>query len=164
MGILQKHIFWEKRYLDQGFPDGASGKEPTCQCRRHKRFRFDPWIQKIPWRRKWQPTPLFLPGECQVLRSLVGYIQSTRSQSVGHKWSDLACLHAHLTAIWSRQLLPKTHRIRFSWLNHRLSWFNLNAFVLYLLQVFFTLLCCFQFLDLLTFTCYPLTDICSVPG
>ena len=57
----------------EAFPGGASGKEPTCQCRRHKRFRFDPWIQKIPWRRKWQPTPLFLPGECQVLRSLAGY-------------------------------------------------------------------------------------------
>ena len=59
--------------VNLGFPGGASGKEPTCQCRRHKRFRFDPWIQKIPWRRKWQPTPLFLPGECQVLRSLAGY-------------------------------------------------------------------------------------------
>ena len=36
-----------------------SGKESTCQCRRH---RFDPWVGKIPWRRKWQPTPVFLPG------------------------------------------------------------------------------------------------------
>ena len=44
-----------------GFPVGTSGKEPTCQCRRHKRCRFDPWVRKIPWRRKWQPTPLFLP-------------------------------------------------------------------------------------------------------
>ena len=35
-----------------------SGKESTCQC---KRLRFDPWVRKIPWRRKWQPTPVFLP-------------------------------------------------------------------------------------------------------
>ena len=34
-----------------GFPDGTSGKEPVCQCRRHKRHRFDPWVRKIPWRR-----------------------------------------------------------------------------------------------------------------
>ena len=33
------------------FPDGASGKEPVCQCRRRKRLRFDPWVRKIPWRK-----------------------------------------------------------------------------------------------------------------
>ena len=34
-------------------------KEPACQCRRYKRCGFDPWVKKIPWRRKWQPTPVF---------------------------------------------------------------------------------------------------------
>ena len=34
-----------------------------CHCRRHKRYRFDPWAWKILWRRKWYPTPVFLPGE-----------------------------------------------------------------------------------------------------
>ena len=38
-----------------------SGQEPACQCRRCKRHRFDPQVGKIPWRRKWQPTPVFLP-------------------------------------------------------------------------------------------------------
>ena len=38
-----------------GFPGGAGGKESACQCRRHKKFRFVPWLRKIPWRRKWQP-------------------------------------------------------------------------------------------------------------
>jgi len=33
-------------------PGGASGKEPACQCRRHRRLGFDPWVRKIPWRRK----------------------------------------------------------------------------------------------------------------
>ena len=46
-----------------GFPGGASGKEPICQCRRRKRCEFDPWVKKIPWRRAWQPAPVFLPGE-----------------------------------------------------------------------------------------------------
>ena len=44
-----------------------SSKEPTCQCRRH---RFDPWVGKIPWRREWQPTPVFLPKEFHGQRSL----------------------------------------------------------------------------------------------
>ena len=56
-----------------GFPGGTSGKDLTCQCRRHKRCRFDPWVGKIPWRRAWQPTPGFLPGESHGQRSLAGY-------------------------------------------------------------------------------------------
>ena len=54
------------------FPCGTSGKEPACQCRRHKRSGFDTWVGKIPWRRAWQPTPVFLPGESHGQRSLVG--------------------------------------------------------------------------------------------
>ena len=46
----------------QGFPGGASGKEPACQYRRHKRHEFDPWAGKIPWKSARQPTPVFLPG------------------------------------------------------------------------------------------------------
>ena len=56
-----------------GFPGGQSGKEPACQCSRPKRQGFYPWVGKIPWRKAWQPTPVFLPGESQGQRSLVGY-------------------------------------------------------------------------------------------
>ena len=45
-------MLW-KRYM--GFPGGTNGKEPACQCRRHKRCRFHPWVGKIPCRRAWQP-------------------------------------------------------------------------------------------------------------
>ena len=38
-----------------------------------KRHGFDPWVSKIPWRREWQPTPVFLPREYHGQRSLVGY-------------------------------------------------------------------------------------------
>ena len=55
-----------------GFPDGASGKEPTCQCRSDKRHRLDPWVGKISWR-SWQPNPVVLPGESQGQRRLAGY-------------------------------------------------------------------------------------------
>ena len=48
-----------------GFPSGASGREPACQCRRRKRHGFNPWVRRIPWRRAWQLTPVFLPGEFQ---------------------------------------------------------------------------------------------------
>ena len=53
-----------------GLPWWCSGKESASQCSRH---RVNPWIGKIPWRRKWQPTPVHLPGKCHGLRSLVGY-------------------------------------------------------------------------------------------
>ena len=43
-------------------PRWRSDKEPACQCRRRKRRRFDAWVGKIAWSRKWQPTPVFLPG------------------------------------------------------------------------------------------------------
>ena len=47
----------------ESFPGGPSSKESDCQCRRCRRCGFDPWVGKIPWRRAWQPTPVFLPGE-----------------------------------------------------------------------------------------------------
>ena len=56
------------------YPGVATGKEPTCQYRRPKRCGFDPWVRNIPWRRKWQPTPEFLPGKSQGQRRLAGYI------------------------------------------------------------------------------------------
>ena len=56
-----------------GFPGGASGKEPACQCRRLKRLGFSPWVGKIPWRRARQLTPVFLPGKSHGQRSLGGY-------------------------------------------------------------------------------------------
>ena len=76
----------------RGFPGGASGKEPTCQCRRHKSCRFDPWVGKIPWRRAWQPTLVFLPGESPWTKD-PGRLQSIGSQVVRQDWSNLACTH-----------------------------------------------------------------------
>jgi len=42
-------------------------------CTRHRRHRIDPWVWNIPCRKKWKPTPAFLPGKSQAQRSLVGY-------------------------------------------------------------------------------------------
>ena len=56
-----------------------SGKEPTCQCRRCKRCGFDLWVGKIPWRRKWQPPPVFWPREFH--RQEPDRLQSMESES-----------------------------------------------------------------------------------
>ena len=56
-----------------GLPRWLSGEESPCQCRSYRRLVFDPWVGKIPWRRKRQPTPVFLPGESHGQRSLAGY-------------------------------------------------------------------------------------------
>ena len=66
-----------------GLPWWLSGKECACQCRRHT---FNPWIQKIPWRRKWQPTPVFMPRKSHGQWSLTGYSPRCRRRA-GH---DLA--------------------------------------------------------------------------
>ena len=55
-----------------GLPRLYSGKESACHCRRLKRPEFDPWIRRIPCRREWHPTPVFLPGEFHGQRSLAG--------------------------------------------------------------------------------------------
>ena len=52
-----------------GFPGGSDSKSVCLQCGRPG---FNPWVGKIPWRRKWQPTPVLLPGKFHGLRSLVG--------------------------------------------------------------------------------------------
>ena len=65
--VLRVMEFWS------GFATCTSGKEPACQCRRHKRCRFNSWVGKMLWRMAWQPTPIFLPGEFHGRRSLVSY-------------------------------------------------------------------------------------------
>ena len=52
-----------------GVPGSSDGKSISLQCGRPG---FDPWVRKIPWRRKWQPTPVLLPGKSHGPRSLVG--------------------------------------------------------------------------------------------
>ena len=87
------YIHREIKCIAMGFPDVASGKEPTWQWRRYKRCGFNPWVGKNPlekdmathssilaWRIPWTEEP--------------GGLQFIVSQEVGHNWSDLACMHA----------------------------------------------------------------------
>ena len=62
-----------KGLAQMGLPQWLSGKESAYECMRYRTHKFDPWVGKIPWRRKWQPTPVFLPGKSHEQRSLVGH-------------------------------------------------------------------------------------------
>ena len=66
-------------YYTRGSPGGSDSKASACNAG----DGFDPWVGKIPWRRKWQSIPVFLPGESHGWRSLVGY------SPWGHKESDM---------------------------------------------------------------------------
>ena len=81
---------WEFLTLScfMGFPGGSDSKESACQGRKPA---FDPWIRKIPWRREWLPTPVFLPGECYGQRSLVGYIPWGCKESDTTEGITLSC-------------------------------------------------------------------------
>ena len=71
-------------YTIIGFPRCYNSKEPAYQCKRCERCGFDPWFRKIPWRMKWQPTPVFLPGKSHGQRGLAG--NSPWGHRVRHDW------------------------------------------------------------------------------
>ena len=94
LSLKGSESLWEWDVDDNGLPTRCSCKESCCQCRRCKRHGFGPWIRKIPWRKKWQRTPVFLPGESHGQWSLVGY------SPWGFKELDMA-VHAHM-GMWRK--------------------------------------------------------------
>ena len=106
--------FWSVRSSNPGysqiccqllciFPGGTSGKELACQCRRHERQGFAPWVRKIPWRRARQPTLGFLPGESMDRGTWATVHRFAKSRtrlkwlsmhtfSVFHKFIKISCL------------------------------------------------------------------------
>ena len=99
------------------FPGGSDSKESICNAE----DLGSTWVGNIPWRRAWQPTSIFLPGESHEQRSLAGYIQSIGSQRVGHDWRDSARTHAYhwggqgetdylQGCWWKYKILPQTWR------------------------------------------------------
>ena len=83
-------MWWE--WIHSGLLRCRSGKEYACQCMRHKRRGFHPWVRKIYWSRKWQPTPVFLPGKLHGQRSLAGYIV----HEVAKNWTQRSdWVHTH---------------------------------------------------------------------
>ena len=104
-----------------------SGKESACQCRRH---RFNPWVGKISWSRKWQTTPVVLPGKYHGQRSLGGY-SPPGHKTVEHDWATKLCsqdFSVNVTLYASREVSPNVF------------WDNLASgvcFCLVLIETFF---------------------------
>ena len=88
MGIMT----WEKQYLWNKFLSAYVGLPWWLRqwriCLQYRRPRLDPWVRKIPWRREWQPTPVFLPGESNGQRS-------RRLQSMGLQRDRTEYTHTH---------------------------------------------------------------------
>ena len=98
------------------FPGGASVKESTCQCRRHKRTRiFIPGSGRSPWSRKWQHTLVYLPGKSHEQRNLADY----------SPWAAKSQIHTQTERVRARARAHthrQTHRASFS----ASSWFSLS--------------------------------------
>ena len=101
--------------LNEVVPGGSDGKESICQCRRHRRLEFHPWVKKSPWRREWLPTSVFLPGKSHGQRSLVGYSPWGQRDSDTTKW--LTQKADVLVLVWLLEN-PGILIIRVSFLSH----------------------------------------------
>ena len=69
---LAKSTEYKYVSISMGFSGASVVKKSSCQCRSYRRHGSHTWVRKIPWRKKWQPTPVFLPGESHE-QSLAGY-------------------------------------------------------------------------------------------
>ena len=117
LGIFDKRLTVPQHDLILWLPRWCSGKESTCQCRKCKRHSFDPWVGKIPWRRKWQPTLAFLPRKYHGQRSLESTVHGVeRSQTQLSHWAgthdliianyickDSSSKEGHILRYWGSQ-------------------------------------------------------------
>ena len=83
--IWQQGRFWSG-FKKERLPQGLSGKESACQCRWPRRCQFNPWVGMIPWKRKWQPTLVFLPVKFHGQRSLVGNSPCVHRETDTTEW------------------------------------------------------------------------------
>ena len=94
-----------------GLPRWLSGKESACQYRRHKRCGLDLWVGKIPWRREWQPTPVFVPGESHGQRRLVAVGCHFLLQGIFLTWgSNPSLLHCGWPLALTADSLPLSYQ------------------------------------------------------
>ena len=119
--IIWKTTIWYYIYQCSGFPIGASGKETACQFKRYKRHGLDPLVGEITWRRKCQPTPIFLLGKSPGQRKLEGY------SPWGHKESDttegLTILYLqNVSSISPQHLVLIVNLINYNWIQIIFLW------------------------------------------
>ena len=94
--LLLVFLFW-------GFPSSLAVNNPTAmQEMRHRRYWFDPWVGKIPWRKAWQHTPIFLPGRIPCTEE-TSRLYSIGSERVGQDWSDWAHTQVFVFSIYLKR-------------------------------------------------------------
>ena len=98
--VICQEVLWDFK----GFPGGSDSKESTCNA---GDLGLIPGSGNIPWRREWQPTPVFLPGEFHGQRSLVGYSPWVHKESDTAEWLTLS--------LWDLYKHPISHQTFFSW-------------------------------------------------
>ena len=120
---------------NKGLPWWLSGKESACQCRRHKRHRFNPWVGKILWRRKWQLTPVFLPGSPHGQRSLAGYSPWGHKEWDMNDWTTVV-IKATLGSSWLTlaTCLQITQEFPLLWLLGPMAFGNISEVLPWLLE------------------------------
>ena len=101
------HVFRPKLlfFWNEELSRGQNSKESASQCRRRRRSRFDPWAGKVPWRRKWQPPTVFLPGESHgrgAWRATVCRVANSHTR---------LSMHTLREKFWSKQDLSKTQHL-----------------------------------------------------
>ena len=79
-------LLFFRSYAGTLLPRWLSGKKSACQSKKCRRHPLDPWVGKIPWRRKWQSTTIFLPRKSCGQRSLMGYSPQSRKESDKTEW------------------------------------------------------------------------------
>jgi len=105
----QIHICGNKRsyfHFFKQLPRWHSGTESTSQCRRCLRLGFDPWVRRISWSRKWQPTPVFLPGEFHGQRShgvTRSQIRLSMHTSEGPVLTIVDCVGLSYLSTWGKE-------------------------------------------------------------
>ena len=139
---------YNKSYINQilnpcgmsgSFPDGSVIKESTSQCRRHRKWEFSPWVRKIPWRRKWQPAPILLPGKSHGQRCVVGYKELDVAEWLSSSTS-MVCQTLYLRL--KKQWLENTHTHTHTQCGF-LSGIWLNVIMNIFVQIFLHFLNCF---------------------
>ena len=101
-------------YINMYIPRWLSGKEPACQCRRHSRFRFNPWVRRISWSSKWQPALVFLPGKSHGHRSLMGYSPwGCREEDMTEWLSTCTSFNGEVSEIQKHELCEVMWVVRF---------------------------------------------------
>ena len=114
-----------------GLPRWLSSKESAYKCKSHRSWRLHPWVRMIPWRRKWQPTPVFLPGKPHGQRSLAAYSPWGCKELDTTEW--LSCdtrkvcvyihthTHTHTRIFWALKKRKFCH-LQTKWTRSRLCW------------------------------------------